>query len=341
MNRPDRAQIERRTFMSGLALSVLGAPLAAAPQQSGKVARIGMLFLGSPSTQGSRLELVREELRKLGYVEGQTITFEVRWANGRLDRVHELATELVGARVDLIVTSGSQLVQVIRRVAGSIPIVVGIMSDPISAGFAASFARPGGNITGLAFQDADLGTKRLQLLKEVVPGLSRVAFLYDPRGPDEATRKFAAGILQETEAAARTLGLAAHVFRVDRAGDFEKAFASARRARAQAVLQISSPLFAANRQALVDMATKVRLPVACETREFVVLGCLLSYGPSFDEMFRRVATYVDKILRGAKAGELPIEQPTKFEFVINLRTAKGLGLAVPQSILVRADEIIQ
>ena len=183
MNRPDRAQIERRTFLSGLTLSVLGAPLAAKAQQPGKVARVGMLFLGSPSTQGIRFELVRDELRKLGYVEGQTITFEVRWANGRLDRVHELATELVGARVDLIVTSGSQLVQVIRRVAGSIPIVVGIMSDPISAGFAASFARPGGNITGLAFQDSDLGTKRLQLLKEVVPGLSRVAFLYDPRVP--------------------------------------------------------------------------------------------------------------------------------------------------------------
>jgi len=158
--------MNRRTVLFWLTLGTLSVSVAAAAQQSGKVARIGMLFLGSPSTQGIRFELVRDELRKLGYVEGQTIRFEVRWATGRLDRVHELATELVGARVDLIVTSGSQLVQVIRRVAGSIPIVVGVMSDPISAGFASSFARPGGNITGLAFQDSDLGTKRLQLLKE-------------------------------------------------------------------------------------------------------------------------------------------------------------------------------
>jgi putative tryptophan/tyrosine transport system substrate-binding protein len=250
-----------------LAVSLVAAPLSAEAQQPGKIPRIGMLFLGSASTQGIRAQLIRDELAKLGYVEGQTIIFDVRFANGRLDRVSELATELVRSDVDVVVTSGSQLVQAIRPIARSIPIVVGVMSDPISAGFVASFARPGGNITGLAFQDADLGTKRLQLLTEVMPAMSRIALLFDPRGPDEATRKFAAVILRDTETAARALGLTAHVYRVGRVSDFENAFVSAKRARAQAVMQISSPLFAAHRQALVDLATKHQLPVACETSD--------------------------------------------------------------------------
>jgi ABC-type uncharacterized transport system substrate-binding protein len=328
-------------FAVVLTLGLTLAPLVTEAQQAERTPRIGMLFLGSASTQGTRAQLIRDELGKLGYVDGQTIIFDVRWANGRLERVAALATELVRAEVDLIVTSGSQLVQVIRPIAGSIPIVVGIMSDPISAGFATSFARPGGNITGLAFQDSDLGTKRLQLLTEVIPRLSRIALFFDPRGPDEATRKFAAAILHDTETAARALGLTVHVFRVERASDFEHAYASAKRVRAQAVLQISSPLFAAYREALVDLAMKHRTPVACETSEFVVLGCLLSYGPSFDDMFRHAAVYVDKILKGAKPGDLPIEQPTKFELVINLKTAKALGLTIPQTLLLRADQIIE
>jgi putative ABC transport system substrate-binding protein len=316
-----------------VALFVLVELPAAHAQQAGKVARVGMLFPGSSQTAGARAQLVRDELGKLGYVEGQTITFDIRFANGQLDRVRELAAELVRARVDLIVTSGSPTVQVIRPIAGSIPIVVATMGDPIGTGFARSLARPGGNITGLAWEDADLVTKRLQLLKEAMPGVSRIALLYD-----SGDRM---GHPQEAATAARALGLTAAVFAVDRAGDFENAFASAKRARAQAMLLLGSPSFAFHRQALMDRATKARLPVVCEGRDFVVLGCLLAYGPSFDDMFRRSATYVDRILKGAKAGDLPIELPTKFELIINLRAGRAFGLTIPQTILLQATEVVE
>ena len=323
-----------------IALILLVALLGAEAQQVGKPPRIGMLFLGSPSTQGDRAEIVREELRKLGYVEGQTITFEVRLANGRLDKVRSLATELVGARVDVILAGGTSVVQEIRPVAGSIPIVA-TMVDPISAGFAESFARPGGNITGVAFELADLTAKRLQLLKEVVPGVSRVAFLHYSGKIPEALRKVAADQLQAAEAAARAMGLSVSMAAVEREGDFESAFASAKRARAQAVLQFGATSFVAHRHALVDRATKARLPVACEERQFVVSGCLFAYGPSYQDNTRRSATYVDRILRGARAGDLPIEQPTKFELAINLRTARALGLTIPPSILLQASEVVE
>jgi len=323
-----------------LAVIFPAAPLTSEAQQSAKPPRIGMLFLGSQSIQGGRAETVRDELRKLGYVEGQTIAFETLFANGRLDRVRGLATELVRARVDVILTAGTSVIQEIRPVAGSIPIVAS-MVDPISAGLAESFARPGGNITGVAFEMADLTAKRLQLLKEVIPGVSRVAFLYYSGKIPEALRRVAADHLQAAEAAARAMGLSVSMSGVEREGDFENAFARARRARAQAVLQLGATSFVVHRQALVDSATKARLPVACEEREFVLIGCLLAYGPSYRDNTRRAAAYVDRILRGSKASDLPIEQPTKFELVVNLRTAKALGLAIPQSVLVRADEIIQ
>ena len=323
-----------------LALSVLVTLLAAEAQRVEKPPRIGMLFLGSPSTQGVRAEIAREELRKLGYVEGQTITFEIRFANGRLDRVRGLATELVGARVDVILTAGTSVIQEIRPVTGSIPIVA-TMVDPISAGFAGSFARPGGNITGVAFELADLTAKRLQLLKEVIPGVSRVAFLYYSGKIPEALRKVFADQLQAAEGAARAMGLSVSMSAVEREGDFENAFASAKRARAQAVLQLGSTSFIVHRHALVNGATKARLPVACEEREFVVIGCLLAYGPSYQDNTRRSATYVDRILKGAKAGDLPIEQPTKFDLAINLRTARALGLTIPPSILLQASEVVE
>ena len=323
-----------------VALTFLGALLAAEAHQVGKPPRVGVLFLGSPSTQGVRAEIVREELRKLGYVEGETVTFEIRFANGRLDRVRVLATELVGARVDVIVTAGTLVLQEIRPVVGGIPIVA-TMVDPISAGWAQSYARPGGNITGVAFELADLTAKRLQLLKEVIPGVSRVAFLYYSGKIPDALRKMAADQLQAAEAAARAMGLSVSMSAVEREGDFENAFASAKRARAQAVLQLGSTSFIAHRHALVDRATKARLPVACEEREFVVIGCLLAYGPSYHDNTRRSVTYVDKILKGAKAGDLPIEQPTKFELAINLRTARALGLTIPPSILLQASEVVE
>ena len=323
-----------------IALVLLVAVLAAEAQHVGQPPRIGMLFLGSPSTQGVRAEIVREELRKLGYVEGQTITFEVRFGNGRLDKVRSLATELVGARVAVILAAGTSVIQEIRPVAGSIPIVA-TMVDPISAGFAESFARPGRNITGVAFELADLTAKRLQLLREVIPEMSRVAFLYYSGKIPEALRKVAADQLRASEAAARAMGLSVSMAGVEREGAFENAFASAKRARAQAVLQFGATSFVVHRHALVDRATKARLPVACEEREFVVLGCLLAYGPSYEDNTRHLATYVDKILRGARAGDLPIEQPTKFELAINLRTARALGLTIPPSILLQASEVVE
>lgn len=332
--------MDRRAFLTALTGGLLAAPLATGAQQAGKPPRVGMLFLGSPSIFGVRADLVREELRRLGYVEGQTITFEIRFANGRLDRVRGLATELVAARVDIILTGGTSVVQGIRPVAGSIPIVA-TMVDPIGAGFAESLARPGGNITGPAFDIADLVTKRLQLLKEVIPGMSRVAFLHYSGSRDEATRKVGAAQMQAAEAAARALGLTVSMAAVQREGDFENAFASAKQARAQAMLQLGASSFVAHRHALVGRATKARLPIACEEREFVVIGCLLAYGPNFNELSRRSVTYVDRILKGAKAGDLPIELPTTFELIINLKTAKALGLTMPQSLLQRADQVIE
>jgi putative tryptophan/tyrosine transport system substrate-binding protein len=251
-----------------------------------------------------------------------------------------LATELVDARVDIILTGGTAVVQEVRPIAGSIPIVAS-MVDPISAGFAESFARPGGNITGVAFELADLTAKRLQLLKEIIPGLSRVAFLYYAGEVPEALRKVAADQLQAAETAARALGLSASTSRVEREGDFENALASVKRARAQAVFQLGSTWFGAHRRALIDRATKARLPVACEEREFVVIGCLFAYGPSYHDNTRRAAIYVDRILRGARAGDLPIEEPTKFELAINLRTARALGLTISPSILLQASEVVE
>ena len=327
-----------RVFLS-LVLAILLAPMASHAQPPAKVPRVGFLFLGSPATQSNRVQLVREGLRELGFVEGRNIAFEVRWAEGRVDRVPDLAAELVGLKPDVIVTSGANLiVRALKQETQTIPIVVAIMSDPVGWRFAASFARPGGNITGLGWQDADLSTKRLQLLKEVLPKLSRLAVLYNPRGPSGDPSR---DILRITEAAARSLGLTPQILEVRGPDGFERVFEAAKRERAQALFQVASPLFAAHRKTLVDLAMKSRLPATCETKEFVVLGCLMSYGPSFDDMFRRTATNVAKILKGAKPGDLPIEQPMRFELFLNLKTAKALGLAVPQSVLAQTDQVIQ
>jgi putative ABC transport system substrate-binding protein len=322
------------------ALTVFVALLPAEAQRMGSSPRIGILFLGSQSTQGVRAEITRQELRKRGYVEGRTIMLEIRFADGRLDRVRELATELVAARVDAILTGGTIVVQEIRAVARGIPIVAG-MVDPIRAGFAESYARPGRNITGIAFEISDLTAKRLQLLKEIIPGMSRVAFLYSSGGMSEALRPIADDQRRVAEGAARAFGLSVSMSVVERDGEFDDAFASARRARAEAMLQLGSTSFNAPRKAIVDRAAKARLPVSCEEREFVVIGCLLACGPSYPDMARPAVAYVDRILKGAKASELPIEQPTKFELAINLKIAKGLGLTIPRSVLLQASEIVE
>ena len=339
---PGQVGVIGRWFSTILALAALAATLvlpAGSAAQPPKRARVGMLFLGSPATQANRVTIVRDGLRDMGWVEGQNVAFEVRWAEGRVERASELATELVRLNPDVIVTSGTPLIRALQQATSTIPIVVQIMGDPVVAGFAASFARPGGNITGGAFQTVELNTKRLELLTEMLPKLSRVAALLDPQV--FTTRSVAADFRRVMEDAARALKVKLQFLEVRGPDDFERAFEDARRGRAEALLQIASGLFGANRDRLAELTRRSQLPWACEIRESVVAGCLFSYGPDIDTMVRRVPFYVDRILRGTKPGDLPIEQPTRFELILNLRTAKALGLTIPQPILARADELIR
>jgi putative ABC transport system substrate-binding protein len=280
-----------------------------------------------------RLVSFRDGLRQLGYREGETIILEIRYAEGRVDRLIPLATELAQAHVSVIVPAGYPAIQAAQQAAKGIPVVAAIMSDPVEEGFAASYARPAGNITGLAFQDADLTTKRMQILKEIVPSLSLVAVLWDRGMPPS--------LLKKTQEAARSLGLTLEVLTAADAAEVGQAFELAASRKAQAMFQIASPRFSALRGAIAAAAIDKRMPTVCEQREFTLAGCLVSYGPSFDAMYHRAAFYVDKILKGAKAAELPIEQPTKFEFVINLKTARRFGMTIAPVLLARADEVIE
>jgi putative tryptophan/tyrosine transport system substrate-binding protein len=299
---------------------------------AGKIARVGLLTLSAPAEIIDRFAALRDGMHELGYLEGQNIVFEARFAEGRVDRLTALTAQLLQANVDVIVTSGHPAIRALQMASSTTPIVAAIMSDPVEEGFAVSYARPGGNITGLAFQDAELITKRLEILKEVVPSLSHVAVLSDPGMP--------ASLLTATESTAHALGLTLKVLPAGNLTEIGKAF-DALGSNAQALFEISSPRFAATRVAIAASAIKKGLPAACEEREFAAAGCLVSYGPSFTAMFRRAAYYVDKILKGSRPADLPIEQPTKFELVINLKTAKALGLTVAPVLLSRADEVIE
>src|ERR1700694_3526042 len=320
-------------FLTGAAVAgpiVMFAPVAAVT--AGKIARVGLLTLSSPDQAVGKIAAFREGMSELGYQEDHNIVYEVRFAEGRIDRLAALAIELLQANVDVIVPAGYPVIRAIQKQTKTLPIVVAIMSDPVEEGFAASYARPGGNITGLAFQDAELITKRLEILKEVVPSLSHVAALWDPGMP--------ASLLTATESTAHALGLTLKVLPAGNLMEIGKAF-DALGSNTQAVFEISSPRFAATRIAIAASALKKGMPAACEEREFAAAGCLVSYGPSFGAMFRRAAYYVDKILKGTRPADLPIEQPSKFELVINLKTAKALGLTVAPGLLSRADEVIE
>src|ERR1700730_13725689 len=321
-------------FLSGAAIAgpiVISAPVTAL--SAGKIARVGLIPLSSPDQFAGKLAVFREGMSELGYREDQNIVYEVRCAEGRIDRLAGLAIELLQANVDVIVPAGYPVIRAVQKQTKTLPIVVAIMSDPVEEGFAASYARRGGNITGLAFQDAELTTKRLEILKEVVPSLSRVAVLWD--------RGRAPSLLKVTKSAARALGLTLEVFPVADALELDKAFDAMPGTKAQAVFEVASPRFAAQRGAIAKLAIEKNMPAACEQRDFSIAGCLVSYGPSFDAMYRRAAYYVDRILKGAKPADLPIEQPTKFELVINLRTAKALSLSISPALLSRADEVIE
>jgi len=315
-----------------LALIVLAAPVAAEAQEAQKIARIGFLILGSPPYPF--LDSFKQGLRELGYAEGRNISIEYRWAEGRVERLPRLADELVGLNVDVIVAS-SQAALAAKQATNTIPIVVPIITDPVRLGLVTSLARPGGNVTGFATQNDDLPGKWMELVKVAFPNVSRVAVLYHPTYDGEIQ-------LRAFEAAARSLGVRLQALKVEVPDDFAAAFAAVRENRAEALIVSSSPLFYAHRTRLVEFAAKQRIPTIYHQSDFVVnSGGLMSYGPDFHDLFRRSASYVDKILRGAKPRDLPLEQPTMFELVINLKTAKELGLPIPPSLLLRANRVIE
>ncbi len=330
----------RRAFIGTLAGGLLAAQLDAGAQQAGKVPRIGFLLTGSLESREARaiLDAFRQGLRERGYVEGQSIVIEYRSADGKIERFQGLAAELARLKVDLIVAGNTPMARAARQATTTIPIVASVMADPVGDGLVASFARPGGNITGLTFLGPELVPKRLGLLKEALPRVSRVAALWHPGVFGERTMK---DMLKETEAAARTLGVQLQFVEVRGPDEFDRAFSMMTKERAEALVQFPSTMFFNERRQIVALATKHRLPGMFHAREFVELGGLISYGASITDLYRRAATYVDKILKGAKPAHLPVEQPTKFELVINLKTTKALGLTIPQSVLGRADEVIQ
>ena len=322
--------MERRAFVAGI-LALFAAPLAGWGQQTGKVHRIG--FLTQRSGPGTREEAFRQGLRDLGYVPERDIAIEYRYAAGRLDRLSELATELVRLKVEVIVTGGPAATRSAKDATTAIPIVMAQDSDPVGNGFVASLARPGGNVTGLSALYTEIDGKRLELLTEVVPRLSRVAVFGNSSEPGNARA------LRETERAAEALAVQLQYLDVRGPKDIETAFQAARQGRAGAVLMLFGPVLPLHQLAVI--AIKSRLPVMSASTEAVEAGGLVSYGVSVTDLFRRAATYVDKILKGAKPADLPVEQPSKFELVINLKTAKALGLTIPQSILLRADQVIE
>jgi putative tryptophan/tyrosine transport system substrate-binding protein len=316
-------------------LGLLAAPLAADAQPAGKVPRIGVLSAGSPPATVPRFEPFIQGLRELGYVEGQTIALEYRFADGQHERLPALAAELIDLNVEVLVTSGTPAAVAAKHATSLIPIIIAIAADPVGEGLVASLARPGGNVTGMANLDTELSGKRLEILKAVVPGLSRVAILWNPANPAHRPA------LGESEGAARALGVQLQPVEVRAPDEFTSAFAALRSERASALMLLADSMFGSHRAQVVDLAAKSRLPSMFWVKDFVAAGGLLSYGASYPDLLRRAATYVDKILKGAKPADLPMEQPTKFELVINLKTAQALGLTLPPTLLFQADEVIR
>ncbi len=319
-----------------LAVSLLAAPLAADAQQAGKVPRIGFLSATSPSERPPLLDAFRQRLRELGWVEGQNIVIDYRYAEGRVDRLPGLAAELVRLKADLIVSFGTQGVTAAKNATETIPIVMIAVRDPIGIGLIASLARPGGNVTGVSGSAGlEWVAKQLELLKETVPKIRRVAILSNP------TNAYHQLAIREVDVAARAFGMQLQLLEAQGPNEFDGAFAAMAKESVGALLVLSDAMLNSHQTRLAELAARNRLPAAYGVRESVEAGGLMSYGPSFLDSFRRAATYVDKILKGAKAAQLPVEQPTKFELVINMKAAKALGLTIPQSLLLRADHVIE
>jgi len=328
-------QNRRRKLMLSAA-ALVAAPLVSRAQQQSKVWRIGFL-VGTVASSQSLVDAFVRGLAELGYVNGKNYVLEIRWAEGKLDRVPALVAELLAQKIDLLFAPSGIAAQAAKKSGTTIPIVFALAPDPIGQGFGSSLAHPGGNMTGLTSTHTELSAKRIELLKEAFPATRRIAVLY-------FVAPSAAGVLEqlaETERAAKILGVSLVTEESPRVEDFERAFASIQKQRPDALIVIENPMFFANRVRLTEMAAALRIPAIYNVSEYVKAGGLMCYGASYDDLSRRAASYVVKILNGAAPGDLPIERPTKFELVINLKTAKALGLTIQQSVLLRADEVIQ
>ena len=329
--------MRRREFIAGIGATTAW-PLAAHTQQK-SMPVIGYLGGGPPDLSGSSVAAFRQGLRELGYIEGRNIVIEYRWAEGNTDLFPALADELVAFKVDVIMTAGGTLgALAAKQATTTLPIVFGVVGDPIAEGLVTSLARPGGNVTGLSNVTNDLVGKWLELLKQVVPAVSLIAVLWKPDSMPEHAKEVR---LKEAFASAQALGVQLQVVEARGPANLDGAFLEISAKGASALVVLTTPIFLLERQRIVDLAAKNRLPTVYATRNYVDAGGLMSYGPNFPDLHRRAATYVDKILKGAKPSDLPVEQPTKFALVINLKTAKTLGLTVPPTLLAQADDVIE
>jgi putative ABC transport system substrate-binding protein len=327
--------MNKRIVVSLLAILILASVHLAGAQQSGKLPRIGLLFTGESSPPSPNVEAFRQGLRDLGYVEGKNIVLEYRYAEGKVERLPQLAEELVRLPIDVIVTATSPAIHAAKRATDTVPIVFAVSGNPMATGYVASLARPGGNVTGLSAMDYELSGKRLELLTEALRKVSRVAVLWNP-GNGAMVLK-----MKEVQSAARALRFELKSLEVRDPQDFDRALAALPREHPDALLTLADPLTLFHRDRIIEMAAKSRVPAMYEDREFVEAGGLMSYGPSIPDNYRRAAVYVDKILKGAKPADIPVEQPMKFELVINLKAAKQIGLTIPPNVLVRADKVIK
>ena len=326
--------MDRRVFLA-VAAGALATPFAGEAQQAMKVARVGLLIPVSSVDARANVDAFRQGLRELGYIESQNVAIEPRYSDGRDERLPDLAADLINLKVAVIVTWGTPAARAARGATKTIPIVTAAVNDPLGTGLIVSLARPGGNLTGVTTGGAALSGKTLELLRELAPGVKRVAVLWNPANPIQPVQ------FRETQVAAETMRIQVQSVGVSDPNELDAAFATITGERVEAMVVLQDPMLHANRKRIVDSAASLRLLAVYERKAWVDVGGLMSYGVNFPNNFRRAATYVDKILKGAKPGDLPVEQPTKFELVINLRTAKALGLTIPPSLLLRADQLIQ
>jgi ABC-type uncharacterized transport system substrate-binding protein len=327
--------MERRTFLSGITLGLLAAPLAVGAQQAGKIYRIGYLSGNPRADTQEAIEAFIEALRGFGFVEGRNLAIEYRYADGNFDQLQRLVEELMQRKVDLILTYGTPATLAAKNATKTIPVLFGAVADPIVAELVPSLSRPGGNVTGTTTINPELSGKRLDLLKEALPRAGRIAVLANPNFPPTP------GMIVDTRTVAATLGIEVRTFEARTPSELTPTFKAIATWKANALDVLPDAMFIAQHRTIVELAGHMKIPAIFHLRQFVETGGLMSYGPSYAEAFRRTAALVAKILQGAKPGDLPIEQPTKFEFVINMKTAKALGLTIPPSLLLRADEVIQ